>query len=148
MNFKSIKIILISSECKSAMSSGFVEAPYVMNDIIPDVEELNIPSRAQTIILDVGCGSSPKGGVNLDLHPPYARESNKGGLILDIGCGHNSKGDVNIDLYPFDRTQCAYSWNPQEVKNFILADGGQAPFRDKMYDKVYSTHVIEHVEVP
>ena len=117
VNFKSIKIILISSECKRAMSSDFVEAPYVINDIIPDVKELNIPSRAQTI-------------------------------ILDIGCGHNPKGDVNIDLYPFDRTQCAYSWNPQEVKNFILADGCQAPFRDKMFDKVYSSHVIEHVEVP
>ena len=78
----------------------------------------------------------------------HCRNQSNYSLVLDIGCGSSPKGDVNIDLYPNDRSQCAFHWNPKKVNNFLLADGKNAPFKDKVFHKVHSSHVIEHIESP
>jgi len=70
------------------------------------------------MILDVGCGSSPKGHVNIDL---FVEET-----------PHRKKGIINSKLIP----------------NFIKAHAQYLPIRDKSFDTVYSHHLIEHLYNP
>lgn len=65
-----------------------------------------------------------------------------------IGCGNKAFGDVNIDLYPEDRNQCSFNWDPKKVKNFVLADAQYLPFIDNAFNKIYSSHVLEHIPNP
>lgn len=72
------------------------------------------------MILDVGCGTFPKGDVNVDIdmeskfHRPF---------VLRKGMA-------------------------KRFKNFIIADACHLPFRNDTFDSVYSTHVIEHMKNP
>lgn len=59
-------------------------------------------------------------------------------LSLDIGCGEYGEGGVNIDVY--------FPAKPQ--KNFILASAELLPFKDKSFDIVKSSYVIEHLLSP
>jgi SAM-dependent methyltransferase len=68
--------------------------------------------------------------------------------ILDVGCGARAQGDVNVDLYPKDRQQCRSSWNPKNLKNFVLADASYLPFKDDAFDLLTARHVIEHLHEP
>jgi len=63
------------------------------------------------------------------------------GLTLAVGCGGNSEypestfRDVNLDIrLPTSR-----------VLNFVLADAMCMPFRDKSFNIVFASHVIEHL---
>ena len=68
--------------------------------------------------------------------------------VLDVGCGANPKGDVNVDLYPNNKQQCKQSYNPKEIKNFIVADAENLPFRPDSFEEVYVIHVCEHLLNP
>lgn len=69
-------------------------------------------------ILDVGCGSNPKGHVNVDVSLEYLqREDNK-------------------------------KFRSIKIRNFFLADAHYLPFRDNSFDMVYSSHVLEHCTHP
>ena len=60
--------------------------------------------------------------------------------ILDIGC--------NLDAVPYAQTvadEINFS-KFYEDKKFVLIDNKKLPFRDKEFDFVYASHVIEHVE--
>ena len=60
--------------------------------------------------------------------------------ILDIGC--------NFDAVPYAQTvadEINFS-KFYEDKKFVLIDNRNLPFRDKEFDFVYASHVIEHVE--
>jgi len=57
--------------------------------------------------------------------------------VLDVGCGDNPKGDVNVDLFFY--VQC---------KNFIAADAHYLPFKNGVFERVYSKHCLEHLESP
>jgi len=60
------------------------------------------------------------------------------GLTLDLGCGDKPRGDVNVDVFV-----------PQDVpENFVLADVENLPFKDKCFDIVRSSYVIEHCVEP
>ena len=61
-------------------------------------------------------------------------------MKIDIGCGNIPLGDINCDLkkYPLNIKN----------KNFVLCDSQYLPFRSLFFDKVYSSHVIEHVKNP
>lgn len=72
------------------------------------------------LILDVGCGFSPKGDVNTDL------------FITDKN-GHRMQES-----------------NLKEIKisNFVLCDAQYLPFKSNTFNTVISYHVIEHVNNP
>jgi len=63
--------------------------------------------------------------------------------VLDVGCGKNKdyphstpKGTVNCDVRkPLNK-----------LKNFVQCDAQYLPFKDNVFDLVYSSHVIEHVD--
>lgn len=118
MNFKSIKIILISSECKSAMSSGFVEAPYVINNIIPDVNGLHI--------LDVGIGYGFWG---------WVVKAWKAGKCQLTGVEIN---DHYISLQ--DKLNIYDEIIPMDIRT------GLTIFEDDSFDLIMMSHVIEHIE--
>jgi len=70
------------------------------------------------MILDVGCGTFPRGDVNCDLYiKPVNREP---------------KTDIDTKRTP----------------NFVLCDGQYLPFHDKAFEVVWCSHVIEHVKNP
>ena len=67
------------------------------------------------LILDVGCGISPKGNVNIDLFTGISPHSVIPRFI-----------------------------NPSIIPNFIKADCNFLPFRDNVFDESVSRHLIEH----
>lgn len=74
-------------------------------------------------ILDVGCGSKPKGDVNIDFF--------RGGLNPQTG----------------DQIQGEFM-SPKKTRNFIVADAMHLPFKDESFNVVFSSHTIEHVRSP
>ncbi len=84
--------------------------------------------------------------------------------ILDVGCGHKARGTVNADLNvkatahrcPDQRVNLDTPLNvgshkslkDREIPNFIQASGCFLPFRTASIQKVFSSHVIEHLPDP
>ncbi|MBN2259970.1 MAG: methyltransferase domain-containing protein [Clostridiales bacterium] len=64
--------------------------------------------------LDAGCGTNPKGDVNLD--------------FLVKNSPHRQNKTINT----------------HEIKNFILGDINHLPFRDKTFTESVCNHVLEH----
>ena len=67
-------------------------------------------------------------------------KENVGWKILDIGCGYRANTYASViadvqDLSDF-----------YKEKKFIKIDGKKLPFKDKEFDFVISSHVIEHVQ--
>lgn len=79
--------------------------------------------RLEFNLLDVGCGTRPKGDVNVDF----------------FGSGFNPQTGNQI--------QGEYM-APRKIKNFIIADASHLPFRAESFNVVFSSHTIEHVEKP
>lgn len=75
-------------------------------------------TNSDFLVLDVGCGVTPHGTVNMDF---IERGEN-----LHVGA----------------------VMNPHAAPNFILADATHLPFKDAAFNVVYSSHVIEHVPDP
>ena len=65
---------------------------------------------------------------------------NKGWKILDIGCGYrpNKYATVISDIQDFS--------NLYKDKDFVKIKDKKLPFKDKEFDFVIASHVIEHVE--
>ena len=60
--------------------------------------------------------------------------------ILDIGCGYRAHRNASViaDIQDFS--------NFYKKKKFIQIKGKNLPFKDKEFDFVIASHVIEHVE--
>ena len=60
--------------------------------------------------------------------------------ILDIGCGYRAHKSASViaDIQDFS--------NFYKQKNFVQIKEKKLPFKDKEFDFVISSHVIEHVE--
>jgi len=75
---------------------------------------------------------------------------------LDVGCGHRPTGDVNVDLFPEpsahrasdQRVNDDVALHVREIPNFVVADALHLPFRERSFVRVYSWHLIEHLENP
>jgi len=73
-------------------------------------------------------------------------------LTLDVGCGSRPQGNVNVDRLvegsdPL-KNNLLRNNNPVVdvfVSNFIVADAGYLPFQDKVFDKTYCHHLMEHI---
>lgn len=53
-----------------------------------------------------------------------------------------------VDKFPFDNTHRSGSLKILNGQNLIVAEGDRLPFRDKAFDYVICSHVLEHVEDP
>ena len=67
-------------------------------------------------------------------------EKNSNWKILDIGCGYraNKYASVIADVKDFS--------NYYKEKKFVKINDKNLPFKDKEFDFVIASHVIEHVE--
>lgn len=74
-------------------------------------------------MLDVGCGTKPKGDVNVDVF--------RGGLNPQTG--DQIQGEL---------------MSPQKIKNFMVADAAHLPFKNGSFEVVFSSHTIEHAQNP
>ena len=74
------------------------------------------------------------------IHVNNILEKNSNWKILDIGCGYRAhkKASVIADIQDFS--------NYYKNKKFILIKEKNLPFKDKEFDFVIASHVIEHVE--
>jgi len=72
-------------------------------------------------------------------------------LLLDVGCGNSPKGDVNCDLFigktPHLMGKNNYI-NPKKIPNFVLCKAEYLPFRDRSFDIVNASELLEHVINP
>jgi hypothetical protein len=75
-------------------------------------------------------------------------------VVLDCGCGSRPKGDVNVDCFrggwnhqEADQDRGEYV-NPKNISNYVVASAEYLPFRDGVFDLVFSSHTIEHVPDP
>ena len=69
-------------------------------------------------------------------------------LVLDVGSGHapNPRSDVLCDRYVDDDTERGGSIRVD--RPLIVADGHNLPFKDKAFDYVIASHIIEHMDDP
>jgi len=69
-------------------------------------------------------------------------------LVLDVGSGHNPnpRSDVLCDRYVDDDTERGGSIRVD--RPLIVADGHNLPFKDKVFDYVIASHIIEHMDDP
>ena len=67
-------------------------------------------------------------------------EQNPNWKILDIGCGYTAHENANVICDIQDLS------NFYKNKKFIKLDNKTLPFKDKEFDFVIASHVIEHVE--
>ncbi len=67
-------------------------------------------------------------------------ETNSGWKVLDIGCGYTANKNANTIADVQDLS------NFYKDKNFVIIKNDTLPFKDKEFDFVIASHVIEHVE--
>ena len=60
--------------------------------------------------------------------------------VVDVGCGYNANKNASVIADIQDLS------NFYKGKNFIKISGKKLPFKDKEFDFVIASHVIEHVE--
>src|SRR5438552_19142237 len=69
-------------------------------------------------------------------------------LVLDVGSGHNPnpRSDVLCDRYVDDDTERGGAIRVD--RPLIVGDGHNLPFKDKAFDYVIASHIIEHMDDP
>lgn len=69
-------------------------------------------------------------------------------LVLDVGSGHNPnpRSDILCDRYIEDDTERGGSIKLD--RPLVVADAHNLPFKDKVFDYVIASHIIEHMDDP
>jgi ubiquinone/menaquinone biosynthesis C-methylase UbiE len=81
----------------------------------------------------------------------FVKNIKKGDLVLDVGSGDKPfwRADVIVDKYlKDDQQRHSGSMVFDKRKVFIDADVESLPFKDKVFDFVFCSHLLEHVENP
>jgi SAM-dependent methyltransferase len=71
--------------------------------------------------------------------------------ILDIGCGNSPKGDVNCDLFVGETPHLMNKQKliePKKIPNFVNCSAEFLPFKDRSFDIVNASEVLEHIVNP
>jgi hypothetical protein len=127
--------------------------PGVGEDILfaYDVQTMGFVAKVDGGVL---CGHLPEWPLATYLDRDVRREPIFG--VLDVGCGHRPRGDVNVDLFveatahraADQRINDDVALHVHEIPNFVRADACRLPFRDGVFRRVYSWHLIEHLQEP
>lgn len=74
----------------------------------------------------------------------------KGDLVLDVGSGDNPhwRADVLLDMYIDDKFLAQRRGNSVVSRPIFDANAEEMPFKDKTFDYVICSHLLEHVENP
>jgi SAM-dependent methyltransferase len=70
--------------------------------------------------------------------------------VLDVGSGHSPHPRANVltDKFTDNNYHRATDINVLKHQQFVEASGESLPFKDKEFDYVICSHVVEHVEEP
>lgn len=84
-----------------------------------------------------------------DLHHWQRLKIRRGDLVLDVGCGDRPfpRADVLCDKFLHDATERGGVPILRD-RPLVAGDAEALPFRDKCFDYVYCSHLIEHVPNP
>lgn len=71
-------------------------------------------------------------------------------LVLEIGSGNNPNPRSNVlcDLFVSDNSQRAGGFNIAIDRPFVVADCYKLPFKNKSFDYVICSHLLEHLNEP
>lgn len=71
-------------------------------------------------------------------------------LVLDLGSGEkpDSRANVLCDRFVFDNRQRAGGFAIVINRPFIIGDGCRLPFKDKAFDYLICSHLLEHLANP
>ena len=74
----------------------------------------------------------------------------KNGRVVDIGSGEYPfpHADVLVELYPEDNRHRGGNAFLNDGRPVVVADVDRLPFRDRSFDVVVCSHVLEHVDDP
>ncbi len=71
-------------------------------------------------------------------------------LVLEVGSGNNPnpRSNILVDRYLYDNGQRAGGFRIVVDRPLIVADGYRLPFKDKSFDYVICSHILEHMKDP
>ena len=71
-------------------------------------------------------------------------------LILEVGSGDNprDKSDILLDRFIYSNDQRAGKFKIRINRPIVVGDGYTLPFKDKQFDYVICSHVLEHMRYP
>lgn len=72
------------------------------------------------------------------------------GLVLDVGSGNSPhpRADVLVEKYLLDDSNRIWGRKPVLSAPVVACDAEALPFRDKTFDYVVASHLLEHVDRP